>query len=342
MSGRNALSRLFRGSWFAAGCGLWILGLCGGAFEARALVDANSPGNTNAPSDGVPWANLGRVNGSGGIYLGNGWVLTPVHVGPGNVDFDGTIVAWDGTSKQLTNSDGSGADMMLFHLGALPVLPNLALASSTPPALSTNDMIGFGFIAGSVQTSLGAYSGFDWSAIQFKSWGNNRVNTGPVTMQNDGIGNNASFMMDFTSPLTPGQTSDEAQAAPGDSGGGVFYKNPSGWELSGMIYAIDTLPSQPGNTAVYGDITYAADIATYRSQILSIAAQTPAVSISSSGTNVLLCWMDTGVSYSLQTTPTLQPTSWAIITPSTFPTNGDICAQLPATNSARFFRLSHP
>ena len=164
-------------------------------------------------------------------------------------------------------------------------------------------------------------------------------------MQNDGIGNNASFMMDFTSPLTPGpagQTSDEAQAAPGDSGGGVFYKNSSGWELSGMIYAIDTLPSQPGNTAVYGDTTYAADIATYRSQILAIAAQTPAIAISSSGTNVMLCWMDTGVSYNLEATPSLQPPNWGVISSTTFATNGNLCTLFPATSGARFFRLSKP
>jgi secreted trypsin-like serine protease len=67
------------------------------------------------------------------------------------------------------------------------------------------------------------------------------------------------------------QTANEGQAATGDSGGAIFFKNGTTWELAGMIDAIGTLTDQPGSTAVYGDFTNAADIATYRSQIVSVS-----------------------------------------------------------------------
>jgi len=152
-------------------------------------VDANSQANTNAPTDGAPWDHLGQVNGSGGSYLGGGWVLTAGHVGPGNVVFDGTTFIWDGALRWLTNSDGSFTDSIMLHLKTSPSLPRLALSSKTPGAFSVVDLIGYGYRSGSAETSFGVgIVGYYWSANPGKSWGNNKVKATGLTV-NGGFGN---------------------------------------------------------------------------------------------------------------------------------------------------------
>ena len=313
-----------------------VLGL-----NAFAVVDANSASNTAAPPDGAPWNNVGEIGGTSGVYIGGGWVLTAAHVGAGNINLNSTFFTYDGTSLRLTNSDGTQTDLVLFHLASLPPLPSLPLVSATPAALSQIDMIGFGHIAGSAQTNFGLYSGFYWSAGGAKSWGNNKVNLGGTTSYNIGYGNVTGFVTDFTSPGTIGptsQTSDEAQLAPGDSGGGAFQKSGSVWQLVGIL---DAISSQANQAAVYGDKSYMVDIATYRSQILAVlnASAVPNVSIVRSGTNTLVCWPDMGVTYNLEASSSVISPNWSAFSASQFSTNGQICVSLPNNNAPQFFRL---
>src|SRR5579859_7852203 len=127
-----------------------------GPLNAWAIVDGNSASNTNAPADGAPWQNVGQIGGgASGVYLGGGWVLTADHVGVGTIVLSGTTYYPDGKALQLTNSDGSLIDLVLFHLTAAPPLPSLSLVSNTPAAFTPVDMIGYGLIAGSTQTNLG-------------------------------------------------------------------------------------------------------------------------------------------------------------------------------------------
>jgi hypothetical protein len=252
--------------------------LCFFATRLFAIIDANSPTNTSDPGDGSPWGNVGHVNGASGIYIGDGWVLTANHVGAGTITFDiGTFTA-DGQTVRLQNPDNSATDMLLFHLTLTPSLSALTLSSSTPGISSLVDMEGFGYIAGSAQktysTPSGTYTGFDWSGSQSKGWGTNRIQSGVSTQVDLGNGALQVFSVNFSQTL---QTANEGQAATGDSGGAIFFKNGTTWELAGMIDAIGTLTDQPANTAVYGDFTNAADIATYRSQIVS-AVPEPATS----------------------------------------------------------------
>jgi hypothetical protein len=324
---------------------IFLAGWCGHPFNASAVVDAASPANTNAPSDGSPWDSMGHVSapdpyvgsGYGGIYLGAGWVLTAQHAAVGDTYFSETLFPWDGTSVRMTNSDGTGTDMQMFHLKTLPPLPRMPLSTTTPAANAQVDMIGFGFIAGSAQTTIGSYTGFYLSANQYKSWGNNRA-TGGTVIVTDVYGDVTSFETIFNAP--PSQTSDEGQAEAGDSGGGVFEKNGSTWQLVGMMFGID---SQVNGAAVYNDVTYSANIATYRTQIAAVIAATrPVLSISRSGTNVMACWPDTGVTYNLESRQSLTNANWTALSPSLTLTNGQYCALLPATNGANFFHLRTP
>jgi hypothetical protein len=250
---------------------------------------------------------------------------------------------WDGSFYGLTNSDGTFADAIMVHLQTPPPLPRLSLASSTPSALSAVDMIGYGYRSGSAATSFSfGTTGFYWSSTRTKSWGNNKINAaGPIYVQ-DTFTNVVAFATDFDSSTIPGQqTSQEAQAAAGDSGGGIFYNNGTDWELAGMIVAINhSLTNRPSNTAVYTDQTYSADIATYRPQILSFLQSTiPSLSIAANGTNMQVSWLDTGVNYNLQATTSISSPNWSVLSPSLTTTNGQICAILPASTGSRFFRL---
>jgi hypothetical protein len=248
---------------------------------------------------------------------------------------------------QLTNSDGTTTDLIMFHLSAMPPLASVPLVNSTPAALSVVDMIGFGFIAGSSQMNFGTYTGFYLSSAQLKSWGNNKIDIGGVSTINIGYGNLATFNMDFTRPGTlgpAGQSSDEAQVATGDSGGAVFFKNGSVWQLAGILDAEGTQVNQPAGTSVYGDQTYAADIATYRNEIYAVlsAGAVPPLTITRSGGNSRLTWPDMGVPYVLQASGSLVNPNWVTLSESQASTNGQIFAFVPDSGSFRLFRLQKP
>jgi hypothetical protein len=317
------------------------------SFNAYAIIDANSQSNTSAPPDGSPWGNVGAIGSASGVYVGGGWVLTAWHVGVGSITLSGTSFSPDGNFLRLTNSDGSFTDLILFHLVGDPPLPSIPLASATPAVFSQIDMIGFGYISGSAQTNFGSFTGFYWSAAPVKSWGNNKVDLGGTTTLDIGNGSVTVFTTDFTSPGTLGptsQTSDEAQVATGDSGGGAFQLNGSTWQLVGVLDAEEYYVNQTASTAVYGDKTYVADIATYRSEIVAVlsATKVPNLSLTRSGSNSLVCWLDTGENYNLQATASLANPNWVSLSQSQFSKNGQICVMVPDTSSFQFFRLQKP
>ena len=332
---RTAAQLLALAAWFV------------GAPAVHAIVDANSMANTNAPSDGAPWDNVGRIGNASGVYLGGGWVLTASHVGVGAIELAGATYSPDGTALQLTNSDGTTTDLVLFHLSTLPPLPSVPLVTSTPSAFAAVDLIGVGYISGSTQTSFGLYSGFYWSSAQAKSWGNNKVNLAGVSTINIGYGNLTAFNMDFTSPGTlgpSGQTSDEAQVAPGDSGGGLFINNGSVWQLAGILDAEQLQPSQPASTSAYGDKTYAADIATYRNEIFAVLSSgpVPPLTITRSGANSRVAWPDTGVPYTLQAGGSLLNPNWVTLSQAPTSTNGQLMVMVPDSKAFGIFRLQKP
>jgi hypothetical protein len=62
----------------------------------------------------------------------------------------------------------------------------------------------------------------------------------------------------------------ESQSVLNDSGGAMFFKEKGEWVLGGVILAVSGFRNQPeaATTAIYGNATFYADIATYREQIV--------------------------------------------------------------------------
>ena len=266
--------------------------------SARAVVidTVTGTGNTNAPADDPGWANIGILGAGTGIYLGAGWVLSAAHVGAGSITLAGTsYAAVPGTTVQLTNSvpgKTTYTDLILFQLASTPVgLGSLTLSSSTPSVGESVTMIGAGrdrgaFTEWTVNTSTdpwtwtqvesgGNAAGYQALSTRAMRWGTNSI-TSKDFWVNDGIGDIYSFDTTFTAFGSP---SDEAQAAYGDSGGAVFRKNGSSWELNGLMFSVGGYSGQPdpGANSIYGNVTYSADISAYGAQIMSIIPE-PSVS----------------------------------------------------------------
>jgi len=234
-----------------------------------------------------------------GIYLGNNWVLTAKHVGGGSIVLNGgTYAMLAGSGTTLTNNGAPGksatTDLYMFKLASTPPgLPDITIASSTAVPGAAVTMIGAGrdrgaFTQWSVNTgttpwdwtpvsSGGNFAGYQTLSSRSMRWGTNTVDASGIWVA-DGFGDVNMLATDFSDSGSP---SNEAQAAYGDSGGGVFRKNGSAWELSGTILAVAGYSGQPdpGATPVYGNVMYAADLSFYQSQIVTIVPEPSATAM---------------------------------------------------------------
>lgn len=288
---------------------LTFAALLGLAATARAVIVAGGDGtqNTTAPAaDDFGFANVARVwnsaNGfyNSGVYLGHGWVLTAYHVvrdGTGGFLFrdvifrdssavDHTFTIQPGSGVRLRNADDSFTDLALFHLDSEPAfLGSIAVAATTPLGGESVVLAGFGVnrsasethwdVSGDTwteTTNAGNAQGYQWAGGQSLRWGTNTLAFGATpsdrtTVIDDGFGLATSIATSFEN------LAGEAQGAVGDSGGGLFHKSGATWELAGILTAIDTANGQPANTAVFGNATYAVDLATYRDQIVAVVPE---------------------------------------------------------------------
>lgn len=258
------------------------------AAHAVVVNTATGTGNTNAPADDPGWANVGYINGASGIYLGAGWVLTAAHVGAGNITFSGISYApLAGTTVQLTNNTigrTTNTDLLMFQLASTPAgLGPLTLASTAPTLGTAVTMIGAGrdrgdFTQWSVNTgtspwtwtevsSGGNFAGYQTLESSLMRWGTNTVSATDVWV------GNAPDVKSFATTFNALSLDDnEAQAVIGDSGGAVFTKKESVWELSGVMFTVAGFEEQPSaaTTPVFGNATYSADLSYYAPQIMSI------------------------------------------------------------------------
>ena len=236
-----------------------------------------------APADDPGWNNVAHLAGASAVYLGNRWVLTANHVGDGSITLsDGRSFAMvPGSSRQLANT-GTAAlfgnpDLKMFRLVDDPGLPSLTINTARPGTNTTLMMIGAGRDAEhglqGWQLTNGA-NGFTWKATALPlanatgfnllptssmRWGTNDAAAGSL------FANNTTVAFSTTFDRVGGNY--EAQAATGDSGGGVFQKVNGQWQLAGIMVSQQLLSNQPSDTSVFGDQTYSADLSFYRAQI---------------------------------------------------------------------------
>lgn len=288
-------------------CWMLLLIVTLAASSARAIIVAPpSAAASTAPVDDPGWLNVG----DNGVYLGNGWVLTAFHVGAGTINFAGVgSFAHDPASVvRLGNAPDSGltaqTDLLMFRLLSDPGLPALSLATSTAAVNSQVMLIGDGAatlpdaterhwdVTGTepdlvwTEVPTGGDKHGYYSSVAAKRWGTNLIeddeaffgegDANHTVPANAGFGDVVSLFTEFDKTgLTLGDaTATEAQALSGDSGSAVFVKESGVWKLAGITHAVSLFDNQPfgSSTAVFGNLTFFADLSTYREQILAIAS----------------------------------------------------------------------
>jgi hypothetical protein len=237
---------------------------------AAVIIDSGSgTGNVTAPSPNPGWGNVGIENNAlSAVYLGDGWVLTANHSGPGDVWFGGVLYPWvPGASVRLSTS----TDLVLFKIqGPFPGLPALSIRATSPPLGTSLIMIGHGRNRGAATTwdppgPGPTYDGYLWGPGATKRWGTNYVEDVDADFWEPSFGTQL-FGTEFHES-GPGHSTHEAQAATGDSGGAAFAWNGSSYELAGILLGIISYDGQPAETALYGNVTVAADLSVYRDEI---------------------------------------------------------------------------
>lgn len=293
-------------------CKLWVPCLLAlSTFPVQAVVTIS--GNVNNTAAGLDpgfgfFGNVGVVNTSGsGIYLGDGWVLTANHVAgslPATATFGGIPYATQpGSWQRITNPTGMGlsvyTDMVVFRLATTLVLPAVNLSSLTPALAESTILVGNGRIQEEdptswIRTVLGGtnddtwtetppgvpnITGYQTTGAHEVRWGMNDVASSSVQTVNVGTIPTPVHVRYFTTSFDDPGYADEAQAVVGDSGGAAFIYNGSSWELAGMMFSVSTYENQPGGTtsAIIGQQTAIADIASYRNQILAIVPEPSAL-----------------------------------------------------------------
>jgi hypothetical protein len=253
------------------------------------ISTGDGSGNTTAPANDPGFANVVSTWGRTGsaVYLGDGWMLTDNHVGASTTWINGVSYGVvPGSAHQMMNTPGSTftqfADVLLYQINGRPNLPALQIAKSAPQFGQAVTMIGNGrdrdvdqsyfTVLDGVWTQVPssvphAYTGYEWGDTNRVRWGTNKVD-GVGFPQGSGTTQNVSFSMSFSST---NPTAFEAIGTAGDSGGGVFSYNTTtkGWELIGLMSAYTQFSGEPVNLSVFGNMTYASQLSSYRDQILS-------------------------------------------------------------------------
>lgn len=258
------------------------------SYSAHAVIIAtgDGSGNTRPPPDDPGWANVGRIQQLTGIFLGNHWVLTARHVGVHAIELPcGTFEPVQGRLPHfIKTTSKQSADLLLFQIRGEPKLPSLKLASNPPRIYQPVVMIGHGISRQAQRLAWHAdwrraqprehpaYEGFQGASNRTMRWGTNRIAVTDVRVGAGSLGSLA-----FATTFDAGNpTPFEAQAAAGDSGGGVFAKNlKAEWELIGIMTNIWQFPNQPSSLSIYGNKTMIVSLFAYRDQIQKIINSTP-------------------------------------------------------------------
>jgi len=253
--------------WLAA----LIAALLAAGAPARALVVQADPDVvTRAPASGTGFEHVGRIAGTTGVYIGEGWVLTAGHVGAGelwlgDVRYPPVPGSWVG----VRGAEGAGRpDLGLFRVDPRPPLPRLEIARRTPKPGEPLLLVGCGLGRGEAFEWDGLPA-WRWSGPGVCRWGRNQI---AAVGLDSGIGGASTRV--FATLFSEGEP-EEAQAAHGDSGGAAFAGRRGRWILAGIMIAVKSLPGQPARSSVVGNSTHLADLSHYRAEILAIMGVDP-------------------------------------------------------------------
>jgi hypothetical protein len=251
---------------------------------AVVIDTGDGTGNTSAPADDPGWANVGKIGTLTGVYLGDGWVLTANHVGDNAIVLQGiTYQPVAGSRVRFQKPPGTYADLIAYRIDGQPPLPAIILADTAPSLGEEATMIGKGWKREAnitywdidwleVSQPLAVFTGYKRLCCESPPrWGRNIVTATDLDIV---LAGSTTRSFGVTFDLVDG-VSDEAQAVPGDSGGAVFIKRSGQWQLAGTLFATSDFENQPGSTAVFGQATYAAEVAFYRDEILAVIGPPP-------------------------------------------------------------------
>lgn len=273
------------------------------------LVYDGTSDNQLAPPDDPGWDAIGKFTTTGkvgsAVFLGNvggfAWFLTANHV-PTSAT---TLEIASSTYTAFFDVQQIGiADLKVFRLNSeITGLSPVTLATTTPTIGKSVTMIGFGKQGTKVtwDTSTNPWTqpgsnaeGYTWSDPNIMQWGTNEVHGVSLL-----VGTTVSFATDFD------DVAGRAQGSLGDSGGAVFIKEGSVWELAGIMFAVgvsdgtnyaSSFTGQPSSTSVAKitgspnskSVTFNAQIAEYRSAILAAIPEPSSKALAIVGMMLLL------------------------------------------------------
>ncbi len=247
-----------------------------GSADALIFASPDTEPATETPPDFPYWEHVTqrRYDGPTVIYLGNGHALTARHVGMGEIFLEGEIFEPErGSNRTILNASGTAADAMVFALEdghPLPDWPVVPIATQPPREGEDVLLVGFGRERERVdefEDEAGPRFSFRWTRKGAKRWATNRITSAFDVLAQGNLTSRA-FVLRFDEPYSPHSTRYEAQAAVGDSGGGVFVRRDGVWQLLGLMVSVSGIRNAPQSGAVYGDQTYAIDLSHYRPEIL--------------------------------------------------------------------------
>jgi hypothetical protein len=254
---------------------LLMLGSGRGIIHGDDLFDHSSLDPLRAPMlESV--GQIGKSRSGSVVYLGKGWILTANHAFVGR---SSDVVIFSGQeyklrakgAVRLSNRSGprsaARTDLVMVPLKTAPNLPDLKINEYMPFKGERVVMVGCGKTA----KRDGRASDSGKGAVRPISGGTPGKATGPRWGVNEiadrnlqvGVPRGPGRTRTYATIRLPNRNLQNAQGAPGDSGGGVFVKRGNSWQLSGIMLSV------VNSEDLDAGATFCADLSVYREQIES-------------------------------------------------------------------------
>ena len=211
------------------------------------------------------WDSVATTSIGSGVYLGDGWVISPYHVYQNTNRFvdllDSRYYEISNTAHRLKYNDSTNTDLIMYRINGDPSLPLITI-SELSPVNQPVTIIATGRTRVGDLVDFDGYAGYATSSTRIKTWGVNTVES-YVNSTSSAFGRTRSFMTVFDI--------DECQPVNNDSGGSVYNASD---ELTGLVLAVGVYYGYRGpditTHAIYGAYAYYANLASYADQIADI------------------------------------------------------------------------